>query len=118
MNGASALDAGASVEPDRYAQLAELADSGLEAALHGRLDELAEISRQWDALAGTLPPEPPHEAVPLLQRAAQLNDAARTQLLAQREALAHQAAVTERAGRVARGYGAAGAGRSQIERNA
>lgn len=100
-----------------YTTLLELAESGLQAALRGEVAALEDLTDRWDLLASELPQQPPASAEPLLERAAQVIDAACAQLARMQDELVREVSLAARAGRAARGYAAAGTSRALVERN-
>jgi hypothetical protein len=101
-----------------YEALARSLERELELLGEGALDELAELHAERAVLLAGLPPVPPADARPALQRAALINKRVEIEILRRREALLLEAATVERVGRTARGYAATVETRPQLQATA
>jgi hypothetical protein len=87
-----------------YEMLARSIERELELVGEGRLDEVATLQAERNALIATLPTFPPSDARPALQRAALMSKRVEIEILRYREALLLELANVQRIGRAARGY--------------
>jgi hypothetical protein len=101
-----------------YEALARSLERELELIGEGALDELSALHAERDALLASLPPAPPADARPALQRAALMNKRVEIEILRRREALMLESANVERVGRTARGYAASVESRSHVQATA
>jgi hypothetical protein len=92
------------VTGDPYASLVVLAERERALVDEGRLEELAPLGAERDALIATLPARAPHSARPALERAHALQVATATALRASLAELRHSMAALDRSGSVARAY--------------
>jgi len=67
--------------------------------------ELQQIAREREALIAALPAQPPIEARPALERAAELNERSHALLVLHREEVVHQLGAAAHTRRAAHGYG-------------
>jgi hypothetical protein len=101
-----------------YEALARSLERELELIGEGAIDELAALHAERTALLNSLPPDPPADARPALQRAALMNKRVEIEIQRRREAVLLEAANVERVGRTARGYAATVESRPQLQATA
>ena len=87
-----------------YEALARSLERELELICDGAVDKLAALHAERATLLESLPPVPPAEARPALQRAMVMNKRVEIEILRRREVLLAEAANIERVERTARGY--------------
>jgi hypothetical protein len=92
------------VTGDPYASLVVFAERERALVDEGRLEELAGLAADRDALIATLPARAPRSARPALERAHALQVATAAVLRASLGELRHSMAALDRAGSVARAY--------------
>jgi len=89
---------------DPYAAIVELAEREFALARDGRLEELCALAPAWEDLTASLPARAPAHARARLERAAQLQERTRTQLLGRRAEMLGELGAAARASRAADGY--------------
>jgi hypothetical protein len=92
------------VTGDAYAVLVQLAERERALVEDGRVEELAALAAERDALVATLPPQAPPAARPALERALTLQTATAAALRASLAEMRHSIAALDRGRGVARAY--------------
>lgn len=92
----------------RYEQLAELAERELELVTAGQLEQAEELQARRAELVATLPPAPPDEARPALERAAEAQRQTTVALAMAARAVEAELARVGGGRRAARSYAPAG----------
>ena len=114
-------DTGTSAPADliaRYEAIHAHAELELELAGRGELERLEELGARWEQLTEGLPPRPPEQALPLLERAKLIHERTRIELYRVRERLLADLSVHTHARRAAEGYGGRPARRPKLDRRA
>ena len=102
-----------------YEQLVRLAERELELARAGRLEEVAALWAERDEHVASLPPRPPADARPALERAAALQQEITLVLAETAQAVTEELRRVDRGRAVARTYApAGGAPSSTVDRSA
>jgi hypothetical protein len=92
------------VTTDAYAALVHLAERERQLVDDGRVEELAALAAERDALIATLPAQAPAAARPALERALALQTATAVALRASLAQMRHEIAAVDRGRGVARAY--------------
>lgn len=93
-----------SASPAPYERLAASFERELELVGEGRLDELAQLAADRDALIAILPATPPAAARPALERAELMSKRVMIEIVRRREAIVAELGRVAQADRTARGY--------------
>ena len=87
-----------------YERLADSFELELELVGAGRLDEVAQLTADREALISTLPATPPASARPALERAALMSKRVMIEIIRRRDAIVADLGRVAQADRTARGY--------------
>jgi len=87
-----------------YERLADSFELELALVGEGRLDELAQLTADRDALIATLPATPPASARPALERAQLISRRVTIEIIHRRDAIVAELGRVAQADRTARGY--------------
>jgi hypothetical protein len=87
-----------------YERLADSFELELELVGEGRLEELAQLTADREALISTLPATPPASARPALERAALMSERVMIEIIRRRDAIVAELGHVAQADRTARGY--------------
>ncbi|MGZ4286498.1 MAG: hypothetical protein ACXVHB_20550 [Solirubrobacteraceae bacterium] len=90
--------------PAPYERLAGYYERELELVAEGRLDELAQLAADRDALIASLPATPPASARPALERAQLMSKRVMIEIVRRRDAIVAELGRVAQADRTARGY--------------
>jgi len=93
-----------SASPAPYERLAASFEHELELVGEGRLDELAQLTADREALIATLPATPPASARPALERAQLMSKRVMIEIVRRRDAIVADLGRVAQADRTARGY--------------
>jgi hypothetical protein len=87
-----------------YERLADSFERELELVGEGRLDEVAQLAADRDALIASLPAAPPASARPALERAQLMSKRVAIEIVRRRDAIVAELGRVAQADRTARGY--------------
>jgi hypothetical protein len=90
--------------PAPYERLADSFERELELVGEGRLDEVAQLAADRDALIATLPATPPASARPALERAQSMSERVMIEVIRRRDGILAELGRVAQADRTARGY--------------
>jgi hypothetical protein len=90
--------------PAQYERLADSFERELELVGEGRLDEVAQLAADRDALIASLPATPPESARSALERAQLMSKRVMIEIVRRREAIVAELGRVAQADRTARGY--------------
>jgi hypothetical protein len=104
--------------PAPYERLADSFERELELVGDGRLDEVAQLAADRDALIASLPATPPASARPALERAQLLSKRVMVEIVRRRDAVLADLGRVAQGDRTARGYAPKQPRRLHVDANA